>query len=1272
MESQAQCSKCRSPVSNEVAGGFCAACLLAEGLSPVKLNETPIALKYFGDYELIEEVARGGMGVVFKARQRSLDRTVAVKMILSGHLASKAEAQRFWTEARAAAALQHPGIVAIHEVGEHEGLLFFSMDYVAGQNLAQVVHDGPLPAPRAAQCVRDIAEAIHYAHDRGVLHRDLKPSNVLLDANGKPHVTDFGLAKQLNESQHANSDPHLTLSGQVLGSPNFMSPEQAAGKHRGLTPASDVYSLGALLYHLLTGRPPFLADNIPSTLRLVAETEPVSPRLLVPAVPRDLETICLKCLEKDPQRRYATAHDLAAELQRFLHNEPIRARPISMPGKVARWCRRHPAMAVLVTISVGLLLGIAIISTVAAARLEQANADAKENLRESLLAQAHANRWSGRSGRRFDSLEALRRAASIRPGMDLRNEAIAAMALIDISPVKCWPADHPRQEYQVFDATFERYLRTQTNGTILVYRTSDDRELFRWAGEGFAVMQARFSPDGRFIAAGWHDNKKGSWMRILDLEKNVVIPLPLSDLWLRTFCFSPNGRRLAVVAWSLERNTSITIHDTAHWRPLSSLRDQSLPYGIAFDPSGERFVVGGLTSPNVEIRDANTCALRETLIHNSGVYHIAWSSTGRTIACGCADEQIYIWDCTQVPPRPTRWANGSVAPDLQFKEKDELLCTTDWHGWAKIWQVGSGKELLRWPAAALNVHTFSDRPMVSCYSSWTSSELFEIATAPESQALAFKTSGGGSHHLAYSPDGRLLVTAHDDGVRVWDTDSPGPHVWIEHRPVGSLSFARDGSGFLSGSRSEALWWPITSTNRNGTNITTIGQPVQLSREAGENGAGKNRLATVASGKAYLIDSRSHRIERRITSTAGIFATALSPDGNLCATWSLGAGEVELWNAEDGTRLRALHAPNANQLAFSPDGRWLVTSSSDEFIFWETASWMKSAAFLRTRGGARGPIEFSSDSQVVALGIGGSTVQLLDADHLTPLAIFEAPESDPVSGISFSPDVTRMAVCSQGQQIRVWNLPLVRGRLGSMKLDFETALPRERTHPNQPLQIVPVLPVKATPAKKVPVTASNFPPRDSRCSAKQIDLTRFYNAPLTNSWFNPWWVENDLATLPHGLQVFDGVTFDVRGLLQLSCNHPDLAIVYPEQIDGIPLGQTCRAIHFLHAVGWYARDDSAIGDYVVRYADGVEHTIPIVYGGNTWSWWELDGKSINLNHDTTTLAWRGRNPFSSRAGRDLLLFHFRWNNPRPDQPVASLTFRSRQTQCAPFLIAITAD
>ncbi|HEY7428556.1 MAG TPA: serine/threonine-protein kinase, partial [Gemmataceae bacterium] len=301
----------------------------------VAASEVP---RFFGDYEILEEIARGGMGVVYKARQISLNRIVALKMILAGQFASAHDVARFRSEAETVATLDHPNILPIYEVGEHDGRHFFSMKLIAGGSLSDRVKAVRLTPREAARLVALVARAVHFAHQRGILHRDLKPSNILLDERGEPFVVDFGLAKKMG------TDSGLTQSGVIVGTPQFMAPEQA-GAHKGLTVAVDVYSLGAILYTLLTGQPPFRGDNIMETLRQVAEHEPASPRSVNAQVPRDLEAICLKCLAKELDRRYHSAQDLADDLERFGRGEWVPVRRVSRMERLVKWARRRPAVA---------------------------------------------------------------------------------------------------------------------------------------------------------------------------------------------------------------------------------------------------------------------------------------------------------------------------------------------------------------------------------------------------------------------------------------------------------------------------------------------------------------------------------------------------------------------------------------------------------------------------------------------------------------------------------------------------------------------------------------------------------------------------------------------------------------------------------------------------------------------------------------------------------------------------------------------------------------
>ncbi|MFN2540956.1 MAG: protein kinase [Chthoniobacterales bacterium] len=358
------CRKCGATVPPNSPQQSCSACLLEAGLdgaendgatdvdpsTALRTGRTPEPLLMdFGDYELIEKIGRGGQGVVFRARQKSLNRIVALKVIALGHWATESHLKRFRLEAKAAASLDHPGIVPIYDIGERDGSCYFSMKLIDGGQLDEVVRREPMSIRRAVELMAKVAGTVHFAHDRGILHRDIKPGNILLDHDGEPHLTDFGLARLVE------SESTVTRTMEVLGTPSYMAPEEAAGHSKDLTAATDVYGLGAVFYELLTGHPPFAGGTTYQTIRMVLETEPRKPRLWNSKVDLDLETICLKCLEKDPQRRYASALALAEDLERWLRHEPIVARRTGILRRTGKWVRRNPTAAALMVSCAGLI-----------------------------------------------------------------------------------------------------------------------------------------------------------------------------------------------------------------------------------------------------------------------------------------------------------------------------------------------------------------------------------------------------------------------------------------------------------------------------------------------------------------------------------------------------------------------------------------------------------------------------------------------------------------------------------------------------------------------------------------------------------------------------------------------------------------------------------------------------------------------------------------------------------------------------------------------------
>lgn len=576
--------------------------LVATGRSLSQTAEQ--TLSHFGDYEILGEIARGGMGVVYKARQKRLNRTVALKMILAGNLASSVEIKRFYTEAEAAAALDHSGIVPIYEIGEQAGQHFFSMAYIDGESLNERLKAGPLASRDAAELILAIAEAVQYAHARGIVHRDLKPHNILLDGTGKPKVTDFGLAKRLD------SDGGMTSTGDILGTPSYMAPEQALGKLSAIGPHTDVYALGAILYAALTGRPPFQAATLPETLRQVSEQEPVSPKLLNAATPQDLETISLKCLQKEPAKRYASAQELADDLARYLRGEPILARPVSQTERLLRWCKRNPIVAGLTGTVAILLLVVAIASSVVAARMSQLAENesiAKNDAQKKATSEAAAKRDAQAAATKANAAAEREKKAAGEAQRAAEREGEAKLA-----------AQKRSDELRAFLS--RQYV---ANGTRAI--GEDDYGLaLLW------FVKALEIDGGDPQREPMHRLRIGNtWRRCVKVRAIFAHDGPIR--WMEP---SPDGKRVVTAGW----DDTARLWDVETGNLIGEpMRHEGYVYHVCFSADG-KYVATASGDATARVWDAASAKpVTEPLVHAAGVAYVAFHPDSTKLGTACGD-----------------------------------------------------------------------------------------------------------------------------------------------------------------------------------------------------------------------------------------------------------------------------------------------------------------------------------------------------------------------------------------------------------------------------------------------------------------------------------------------------------------------------------------------------------------------------------------------------------------------------------------------------------
>jgi WD40 repeat protein len=1031
--------------------------------SPFDSEEEPI--RRFGDYELLEEIGRGGMGVVYRARQISLNREVAIKMIASGELASAEFVRRFLLEAEAAAGLKHPNIVAIHEVGVREGQHFYSMDYVEGQTLSDRAINKPLSPELACGYLKTIAEAVHYAHQRGILHRDLKPSNVLIDSLDQPHLTDFGLAKRLSD------DSELTLTGQVLGSPNYMPPEQALGKRQSATIACDVYSLGAILYFLLTGRPPFTAESLTQTLQQVLHSEPVSPRLLNPSVPRDLETICLKCLSKEPDRRYRSAQELADELGRFLKGEPVQARPVGAAGKSWRWCRRNPVMASFAGATAFLLLAVTIGSPILVFRInrhreraerealhaKQAEHDATEKLWGLYYAQARASRRSGSAGRRFDSLDVLKKAAEIRPSPELRNEAIACMALTDLRISNTWrlelPANVDVHNVDVhFAPMLDRYAVVDYQQSVIsVHRVTDRAELMTTSPPlSGARNQAKFSPNGQYFAlVAASAGASNIQLTIFDLSSTNVVLRRAGDFGVEGMDFSPDSRFIAVV---FRQGTAplpppVQTFELASGARIVALDQKIEATGAYFDPGGGRLAVFSRASTNVQIHDLRTTNPLPPLVHPSPLNNLAWCPDGELLATACADKRIYIWAAPWEKPRNVLSGPQSDIKSLAFNHAGDLIAASSWDTTIRIWDPLSAAPPLSAPGTS-GFFSPNDSQLV-CSRPWGPVIFAEVAAARECRVLHSDLEPyKGPRGCGFSPNSQWLASAHTDGVRIWEASSGKLLAFLRIGNTWSALFQPDGSLLTSGGGG-LKHWPISLHAVGETHELELGPPRELSHSscgrASLDRAGRI-LAFIDDQRVLVLDTVTSEVLRPLPAAEGLFI-AVSPNAQWCAVGSFRSDRhVQICDLQNGQLISELQGSAGNAVSFSPDGSLLATCDMPECHFWSTTSWERVHTLPREAAGVQVPVAFSADSRMAAVPFSPTKVRLLALPGFRELATLESPDPQILSFLCFSPDGSRLAVAAETKQIRLWDLRSIRRQLAVMNLDWDEApLPPRNTN-----------------------------------------------------------------------------------------------------------------------------------------------------------------------------------------------------------------------------------
>lgn len=957
-----------------------------------------------GGYDVLGTLGRGGMGVVYKARQRGLNRLVALKMILSGTHASAEDIDRFQAEAKAVAELQHQNIVQIYDWGERDGHPYFALEFVDGGTLQARINGQPMAARAAAELVEKLARGMAFAHGHGILHRDLKPANVLVTKDGTPKITDFGLAKKLGD------DSGRTGTGAILGTPSYMAPEQAEGKKE-IGPAADIYSLGAILYDALTGRPPFCGESVLDTLSQVKHDDPVPPSRLQPRVPRDLEIICLKCLQKEPGKRYSTADELADDLHRFLHNEPIKARAVSMLERVLKWARRRPAVAALLALLaitlVGGFLGFFTLWRLAeGARgdAERARKFAEEEREVARKAEKEADAARATAQERLDETKRTLYASQMKLALEAWNEA-KDKRLRELLAAQD-PKVHGGADLRGFEWFFLWNLLRSDRLALKAHTVALRAVAFRPpAGQQLATA----SGNGSIIL--WDVGPRAPEVKA---TQNYRI-FTGHSAGVRGLAFSSDGSVLVsggedgrVVVWDPERPEKPLATFAGHAHAVTC---------VAVSPDGKR-LASGSEDRTIKIWDRDTGKEIATLRgHLYAVQDLVFSKDSSRLASAGLDHTVRVWDVAQgkevfFPLEHRHWVTS-----LAYSLDGRRLVSASYDRVVKLWDADTGnlEHELEMPASPVRKVAFSpdhQRLAAACYDQsvavWDLTTRKIVRTLPATPGLV--------RSVAFSPDGQLLASVNFDlhTPEIRSLDAPAPLLHAAFGPAGDVAAAAvDGSFLLWDMKKEPAESQTLSGHKGPVRTLAYNQSRRLWATGGEDGE-----VGLWDGKAAPLFVKA--------SDRWILALAFHPDGRHLAAGAAD-GSIVVLDLDNLAQPRVLkkHSDSVHALVFSADGKLLVSAGADRaLLLWDVASGAVTHTFA---GGHDSPIralalvrEPSGTRTLLASAGDDRLVLLWDFDtgkHLRTLT----GHSKAIASLSFSPDGKRLASGAEDGAVKLWDV-----------------------------------------------------------------------------------------------------------------------------------------------------------------------------------------------------------------------------------------------------------